>query len=274
MKGSAFKTKEMKYRLQIVKTNIINTFQHETAYFAENWSNLLSTMFYTLALLLFVNVLYANIKTFAGYTRNEMLFLVFIGQLGFYTGWGIFAESIEMLNDDIQKGTLDLVLIKPVPSLFFITFRWFPIVSMVRDSVPTLIIVFSTINWSALTFTVNNILWGIFIFICGQILWHCIRFLLILPAFWFGNARAVYSLSYTLAETHDLPLEGYSKNLRILFTTVLPIITLAAVSGSVMLGKSNGPFMALQAFFVTIIFIFIINVLWKLALRNYTSASS
>lgn len=264
----------MKYRLQIIKANIVNSFQHETAYFAENWSNFLSTLFYTLALLLFVNVLYSNIKTFAGYTKNEMMFLVFIGQLGFYIGWGLFSESIEILNDDIQKGSLDFILIKPVPSLFFVTFRWFPLVSMLRDSVPTMIVIFYLIDWKSLALSAVNIWPGIFIFICGQVLWHCIRFLLVLPAFWFGNAKAVYSIAYTLSETHDLPLEGYTKSMRILFTTILPIIILAAVSGSVMLGKSNGPVMALWSFAVTCIFVFIINVLWKIALRNYTSASS
>jgi ABC-2 type transport system permease protein len=202
------------------------------------------------------------------------MFLVFIGQLGFFTGWGLFAENNYFLNEDIQTGKFDFILIKPVPSLFFVTFRWFPIVSMLRDSVPVILIIYFSVNWSALTFVASNIAWGIFIFICGQILWHAVRFLLVLPAFWFGNAKAVSSIAYALSETHNIPLEGYTQNLRILFTTVVPIIILAEVSGSVMLGKSNGPIMALWALLVTIAFIFIINVVWKYALRNYTSASS
>ena len=264
----------MKYRLHIMKTNIINSFQHETAYFAENWSNLLSTMFYTLAMLLFIDVLFSNIKTFAGYSRDEVMFLVFIGQLGFYIGWGLFSDNIDILNDDIQKGTLDFILIKPVPSLFYVTFRWFPLVSMIRDSLPTMLVILPFVHWQNLTLTGAQLLWGFFIFVCGQMCWHCIRFLLVLPAFWFGNAKAVYSIAYSLSETHNLPYEGFSKNLQILFTTVIPIVILAEVSTSVMLGKSNGPVMALWSFIVTVIFVFIINITWKIALRNYTSASS
>ncbi len=264
----------MKYRLQIIKTNLINSFQHETAYFAENWSNFLSTLFYTLALLLFINVLYSNVKTLAGYSKNEMMFLVLVGQIGFYFGWSMFAQSVEILNDDIQTGALDFILIKPVPSLFFVSFRWFPVISMLRDSIPTLLVIISLIDWHSLNLVGTNVLFGIFIFACGQIIWHCIRFLLVLPAFWFGNARAIHSIAYALEDSHNLPLEGYTKNIKILFTIIIPIIVVGAVTGSVMLGKSNGLFMSAQSFLVTLVFVFIINVLWKVALRNYTSASS
>lgn len=264
----------MKYRLQIIKTNIINTFQHETAYFAENWSNLLSTLFYTLTLIFFINVLYSNINTLAGYTKNEMMFVVFIGQLSFFGGWGIFSGNFDVLNEDIRMGTLDFVLIKPVPSLFFVSFRWIPTVTMLRDCVPPLLMIMYSIDWGALAPNGTNLLWGAFIFICGQIIWYCVQFLLLVPAFWLGNASAIYSISYTLSETHNLPLEGYSRNIRMFFTMILPIIVAAALSASVMLGKSSGPFMATQSLVVAIIFIIIVNVLWKVALRNYTSASS
>ena len=264
----------MIYRLKILSANIVNTFQRETAYFFENWTNLLSTIFYTLTMLLFVDILYANITTLAGYSRNEMLFLVLVGQIAYYTGWGIFAENTEMLNEDIRTGTFDFVLIKPVPSLFFISFRRIPIISMLRDSVPTLIIIFLLINWRDVFITPGNMLWGIFVFICGQIIWQCLRTLFVLPAFWFGNAKYIFSITYALGETHNLPFEGYPRGLRILFTTIIPVAIASAMSGSVMLGKSSGPLMAVWAFAATAAFMFIINWLWKMGLRNYTSASS
>lgn len=264
----------MMYRLNILWANMVNTFQHETAYFFENWTNLLSTIFYTLAMLLFVDILYANITTLAGYSRNEMLFLVLVGQISYYTGWGIFAENIEMLNEDIRTGAFDFVLIRPVPSLFFISFRRIPIISMLRDSVPTLVIIYLLINWQTVSVTPVNFFWGCFVFICGQIVWQCLRTIFVIPAFWFGNAKYIFSITYALGETYNLPFEGYSRGLRILFTTIIPVVTAAAMSGSVMLGKSNGSLMAAWAFAVTVAFVFIINWLWKIGLRNYTSASS
>lgn len=264
----------MKYLLQIIKINVINTFQHETAYFSENWGNLLSTLFYTGTTLIFVDALYSNIKMLAGYTKNEMIFLLLIGQLSFYFGWGISFSNIEKLNNDVRKGMLDFVLIKPVPSLFFITFRWIPIMSILRDCGPTLLVIISLIHWDELIFTNSGIIFGTFIFLCGQVLWFCMQLLLALPAFWLGNASEINSISYNLTESQNLPYEGYTKFLKVFFTTVVPITVAASLSASVMLGKSNGLFMSITSSIITIIFALIINYLWKIALRNYTSASS
>lgn len=264
----------MRYRLSLVKINIINTFRHETAYFGENWSNILSTVFYTLALILFVEVLYSNVNNFAGYSKNEMMFLIFIGQLAFYSGWGMFSDNIEKLNEDIKTGALDFILIKPVPSLFFVSLRWFPILTTLRDSVPTLSIIFLIVDWTSLHLNPLNLFYGGIIFICGQVVWHCLRLILVFPAFWFGDASRILSITYVLQETYNLPFEGYVKSLRILFTTVLPIIISGAVCGSVILGKSDGFLMAGEALAVIVVFLFITNWLWKASLKRYTSASS
>ena len=76
-------------RLLILKANTIFTLQKETAYWANNWASVFSTLFYTLTMLLFINVLYANVTLFVGYTKQEMLLfffsLFYLGQhLRFY----------------------------------------------------------------------------------------------------------------------------------------------------------------------------------------------
>jgi len=264
----------MKHKIQIILANIKNTFQHETAYFTESWSNILSTVFYTITLLIFINILYTNIDTFAGYSKNEMFFIVFIGQLTFYIGWGIFAGNIEILSDDIYNGTLDFILLKPVSSIFFVSLRKLPIVSAIRDGLPNILTIVILINWSALSLNTINIIWGIIIFIMGQIIWHCIRFILILPSFWLGSAKQFWGVSYELQDTHNVPFEGYVRGLRIFFSTVLPILIVNAMSVSVMLNRSSGMIMTVWATLVAIVFLIIINWLWKISLRNYTSATS
>ena len=102
----------------------------------------------------------------------------------------------------------------------------------------------------------------------------CIRFIFVLPVFVFGSANNFFGLAYDLQDTHNLPFEGYTKSLRIFFSTVVPIIIVNAMSVSVMLGRSNGILMTLWAFVVMTVFLFIIIKLWSVSLRNYTSASS
>ncbi len=264
----------MNYKFQIILANIKNTFEHETAYFTESWSNFLSTTFYTITLLVFIDILYSNINAFAGYSRNEMLFIVFIGQISFYISWGIFSGNIETLSEDIYNGTLDFVLIKPVSSIFFVSFRKLPLISVLRDGLPGTIIIAFLIDWTKLPLTLPSIIWGVIIFIAGQVIWHCIRFISMLPSFWLVNAKQLQSIAGDLQDTHNIPFEGYSQGFRIFFSTLLPIIIVDAMSSSVMLNHSNGIVMTIWALLVAIAFLIIINKLWMVSLRNYTSASS
>src|SRR3990167_9318864 len=105
-------------RAAILKVGIVYTFQQETAYWTNNWANLLSPFFYTLSMVLFIDVIYANVDLVAGYTRNQMLLFLFNGQIAFYTGW-LFHKNLQELIVSVNKGSLDLLLVKPMPSLFY-----------------------------------------------------------------------------------------------------------------------------------------------------------
>ncbi len=264
----------MRYRLNILWANIVNTFRRETAYFSQNWSNFFSTVFYTLAMVVFVDVLFSNITTLAGYSREEMLFMVFIGQVAYYFGWGVFGINGERLNEDINNGSFDFVLVRPAPPLFFVLFRNISIIGTLRDSLANILVISFLINWTTLHITLSSIVLGSVVFIAGQIIWQYIRVGLVFPAFWFGSAKNIMSISYELTETHNLPLEGYPQSLRILFTTLIPTIIVSAMAGSVILNKSNGLIMAGWAIAVTVALSFVFVWAWNSALKHYSSASS
>ncbi|MFA5291055.1 MAG: ABC-2 family transporter protein, partial [Candidatus Paceibacterota bacterium] len=120
MKGWGSK---LKIYWRILRANLINTFQTETAYFGNNWGNMISTIIYVTVQILFINVIYSRVNTFAGYDKNEMYFLLFIGQFGFYLLWGISEMNNQTLIKDINRGSLDFLLVLPVPSLWYVTFR-------------------------------------------------------------------------------------------------------------------------------------------------------
>jgi len=110
---------DIKLKLKIIKINIKNTYQIQTAYYGENWFSLGSTLFYTLTLYLFITIIYSNVKQVAGYTRDEMLFLLLLTQIGYYSDWIWSSNNISKLMDSVYAGELDIILTKPIPSLFF-----------------------------------------------------------------------------------------------------------------------------------------------------------
>jgi ABC-2 type transport system permease protein len=259
MRESVFKN-YIKTRFDILKLNIINTYQIETAYIGENWGNILSTLFYTVTYIMFVNIIYANVKTFAGYERDGILFLTLIGQISFYIVWGLGITNAKNMIRDVNSGSLDLLLTKPIPSLFYISTRTLSLVSIFRDGFATLLILILSINWNALSFAPMHVFWGIIIFLAGQIAFNAFQFLFALPVFWFGEADQILGVSYTF--------------MGMVLSTIVPVLIGTHVATSVMLGKSDGPIYAAIAISVAILFTSIKAILWKVALRNYSSASS
>lgn len=262
-----------KIYLRLLRANLINTFQTETAYFGNNWGNLISTVIYVVAQILFVNVIYSRVNTFASYDKNEMYFLLLVGQFSFYLLWGWSELNNRSLIEDIRRGALDFLLVLPVPSLWYVTFRKIPILTVLRDGLPNILLIIFLINWSQLSFVPSQLILGIIIFIFGQIAWESFNFLLVLPVFWVGEAKQIYSLSYQLRDNNQIPFEGYHPSFQFSLSFFVPTLLLSSVPTSVMLGKASALYLLPFTLLICLMFVFIKKALWQLALKNYTSAS-
>lgn len=271
MNQSVFKF--IKIRIQILGINIANTFNIETAFPAENWANILSTAFYTASYLLFLNIIFGNVNSLAGYSKNDMLFFTIVGQASFYTLYTWSYDNLQNLIQSVHQGELDLLLTKPIPTLFYVTTRTFSLVRLVRDAFLPITMISLLIDWSSLDLSLGRVLVGIVIFVLGQWIIHVMQFLLVLPAFWNGQSQALLRLSYTLTNP-NLPLQGLSRLWRIFLTTVLPICVPVAASVSVMLGKSDA-ILTIIGVLALAIFATVARVAaWQKALAAYNSASS
>jgi ABC-type uncharacterized transport system permease subunit len=267
---------EIKVRLAILKSAVIYSFHEDTAFVAQNWSNMASTFFYTLSFILFIRVMYTNVDTFAGYTENETLLLMLVGQVSFYISWLIFYINLNEIGRLVNKGDLDMLLTKPVPADFYITFKRLSTIAVIRDGLVPMLTVVMVIDWSKLDFTFESMSLGILIWLLGIIADYFVNFIVRLPVFWFGKGSSPIELLIEVSNhvRGEIPFEGLNRQLKILFGIIIPVAIDVGISTSVILQKSDGYRMLLLAFGVVIIFAVIKNVLWHAALKNYTSASS
>lgn len=261
-------------RLHILKINTINSYLAQTAYFFENIASVGSTTFYTVSTLIFLKVIYSNVNSFAGYTENEMLLILFLAQVNFYTDNIWSRNNVQGLIENVRTGHLDLILVKPIPSLFFITFNNISLINRLKDGLVNVIILAIVVNWSEFHTSLWLVIAGILIFIFGQIAWHCFTFLFALPVFFLGQSNQVFHIGNTFAQTNNIPYEGFGTKLRFAFTTFVPNLIAVQMTVSVILGKSNPLFMILFSFSVAVVFLLLKHIGWIISLRNYSSASS
>lgn len=276
MKRSEFK-EFIRERLDLLQANAVFTFQKETAYWADNWGSVLSTTFYTLSMLVFINVLYSNVSTIVGYTKNDMLLFFLMGQIAFYTTWAISAQNMQEFVQDVNRGDLDLILTKPFPALFYITFKRVRLFSnLFRDGVPPTLAIIIAINWSQFHFSLLNISVAMILIVLGQICMHVLQFISVIPVIWLGESRSIFKLFFDI-DTYAgkfIPLEGFSGYFRVVFGVLIPVMISASFPTSILLNKSDSVYLLVWAIIVTSAALYMRTVIWRWAIRNYTSASS
>ncbi len=264
--------------LDLVRISVLNSFRLDTAFLFNNWANILSTVAYTITWLLFFEIVYLNTPELAGYNRNEMIFFVLIAQITFYMITGFLLQNIINLIVDVNTGHFDLVLSKPVPSLFYALIRSLRVFSTIRDALVPLTLMVFAIDFSLLNLQLPNLIVGATIMVIGILVSYLIALIASLPVFWLGESRGTYELAafllFDLAD--DIPYEGFAKvrPLQFILTAAVPVLLSTGLSTSVMLGKTAAIDGLLVAALATVAIILIANYLWHLALRNYSSASS
>lgn len=274
MKLSVFE--EIKLRLKILEVNTLFSFRESLAYSLNNWGGLASTITYMVSYLVFVSAIYGRVSSIAGYTYSQVLLFTFVAQMNFYLTWVWNIINIEKLGQDIKSGKLDLILSKPLPALWYVTFQKVNLSMLVFEmwpaTIPLLYLLFKNADF---TFTLTGVIFSVLTFILGQIGIHCFAFIISLLAFWTGESKGLVGLSYQISFFGDaIPLEAYPNSVKILGLTAVPFLVHTALATSYLLNKTTNPLWLLLVLITSAALILIKVKAWNFALRHYTSASS
>ncbi len=267
---------EFKNYLQILFANIKYVFLTETAYRANTWAGIIGTIGFSIASIIFIEAVYGNVDTVAGYSQNEMLFFTLIAHLCYYTNSSFVINSFLELIRNINTGNFDLILIKPVSSLFFTLSKRISIYTFIKDAGFSLGTVALVIDWSKLSLKSEDVLIGLILVVLGQIGVQFLQFITTLPAFWIGESYGILSFSYVFDYRlgRTIPWEGLSRPLQVFFSTAIPVMIGAGIATSVMLNKSNEIVMLTIYLIVVLLLLFVEIKLWNYCLKIYSSASS
>ncbi len=274
MKLSVFE--EIKIRWVVLKANTMFTMKESLAYSLNNWGGLASTVVYMLTYLIFLSAIFGKVKLVAGYNYGEILFMTLVGQFNFYLSWIWSVTNIDRLGEDVKSGRLDLILTKPLPALWQVTFQkvnlFMLLFEMWPATIPLIYLVFKNGNY---VISLRGFLLGIVVFVTGHIAIHCFQFVIGLAVFWLGDYGGANGLSYQIAFFGtSIPFEAYPKVFMSLGLTVAPFLLHTALTTSILLGKTTDIRFVWLSVVVMVAFLIIKNKAWKLALRQYSSASS
>ncbi len=225
--------------------------------------------------LVIYQVLYRHTKLIGGWDQKQMQVFMFLA---------LFVDSIYMIlwdsnfskfNDDVRKGQLDLLLTKPVNSMFMTSSQKISI-----SHIPCFFVTFSGLLWSLNQlpeFSWIKILWLLIMIPSGLSVIFCGRFALNSTALLFTRADFLQYVWYSLFRLGLRPDGIYSSlmngALRKILIFILPFAMIASIPTRFLLDAFN-PGLLIWALIMPSILIYLTNKYWKYCLKNYTSASS
>jgi ABC-2 type transport system permease protein len=260
-------TRFLKVPLALLRLNV----SEELQYRGNLMASVLGTLFWMATALLTLNVFFRQTERLGGWDYWEVV--VLLGVFNALTGRveAVLRPGIGDLASQVRNGSLDLVLIKPVHPLGFLSFRR---LDVWRFTDIALGLVLAGYALARMDHVPSMIQIGAFLvsLVSAGIVVYAIWVLLMSLAFWFVSVENLSVLFDAVYESARYPVSAYPGALRFLFVYLLPIAWTTTVPASALTGRL-GPAIALAAIGVAAVVLVVTRRVWRAALRRYTGAS-
>jgi ABC-2 type transport system permease protein len=261
----------MRRYLQVLRAFWSNSLSLDIEYRADFLINLVTVVVSLAAGLLVIAVMFSGRAAIAGWTFEQALTLygIFLFFEEFSTGF--LAVNIGGLPELIRRGDLDFLLLKPMNSQLQVSIRRFSITGLPSYLLGIAVTLYGMAAQGALD--ASNLLLLAFFVLCAMAIVYAIWALLHTLAFWFVRVENLSQLFYAVFETARFPITVFPRWLRVVFTFIIPVAFITTVPASAAVGTLDWPF-AIAAPVIALLGLFASHLLWRFALKHYTSASS
>jgi ABC-2 type transport system permease protein len=208
--------------------------------------------------------------TFQGWNWQEAMIVLGLFTLlqGFSTTF--LVPNLNSIVQQVEKGTLDFVLLKPISSQFWLSTRIFSPWGLPDILFGTIIIIYAGIQ---LNLTLTNYLISIIPICFGIIILYSLWFMLGATSIWFVKVYNVTEVLRGLIDAGRYPMAAYPSAYRFFFTFIVPVAFLTTIPAQAMLGKVEVIALFGAAILAFTLF-FAAKFFWEFAVGFYTSASS
>ncbi len=211
-----------------------------------------------------------KVNTVAGWNKEEMLLLT----AGFNIVLGIFraliTRSLELFSYLVHYGKLDIYLLKPVDTQFWLSFQVSNIASFIRIPVSIIISLYLLSILNVQVSFLHYIMYFLLLLI-GVVVLYSIWFMVITSVIWFSNLTNLKSFLDGLNGAARYPKEIFENTAVFFFIVFFPLSLVVSVPTKYLLRKAEiaDVFLLVGTGIALLLFS---RYFWKIALRSYTSA--
>ena len=220
----------------------------------------------------FFSVIYSYVEALGVFTKEDIIVFLIITFLSDTFYMFFFSGNVFNINRFMVKGDLDFILLKPVPSQFFVSFRFVKSYAIISLIILIAILIKLLLEYSQSIFIIN-IIFFIISFLIGQVLWYSVEFIISSSCFWFKNFSVAGWLSHEILKFATRPDSIYTGVLRKILFSFVPMIMISSIPTRFLLYGPQIEYLLGQCI-VTMVFLILSCFIWRKGLIRYESASS
>ena len=217
-------------------------------------------------------VVYRGRDSVAGWTAPEALIVIayFVGVRAILEG--LISPSLVDLVERIRSGSFDYVLLKPIDAQAMVSAsRYEP--WKVFDLLAAIAIAVYAFVLRGAAPPPGDLALGVALFATGVLATYALWIVCAAAAFWVGRLDNLMYLLGAVFDTARWPVQVFPGAWRLVFTFVIPVAVMTTYPAMALLGTLDAS-TALATLGGSLALLAISRVVWRTAIRNYTSASS
>lgn len=223
--------------------------------------------------LCFIAVLYQHTDSIATWSQWQVVFLVGANHFIQQVFVALFLTNCSNLSELIRTGRMDFILLLPVNTRFLVSLRQVDLGGFLNaaSAIGVMIYAGQKLHLAPTLAQVAG-----FFMLCGAsvIIHYSLMLLLASTSFWTVRAQGIVWGYYNLFNIARMPDAAFNGFFKAFFTYALPMLLVANVPVKLLLQRLSSPFEMVLLVLLSAGCFLVSEAVWRLALRQYTSASS
>jgi len=251
-----------------LRIGIANQLQYRANFFTQLLTSAINLATGLIGLLL---VFYYT-DTLEGWTQPQLLTV-----MGVYILMGgiirsMIQPNMQLVMQDVEEGTLDFALTKPVDSQIVVSIRQFEFWEMVDVVVGAVVIGISIHQMQAVIPPLAGIAF-LLALLMGGIMVYCFWLIVTTSAFWLTRVDHMVDLFQGLYAAGRWPVGIYPTWLRVGLTFLVPVAFAVTIPAEALTARLTS-WTLLGELGLTLVFMVLARWVWRLGMRHYSGASA
>lgn len=254
--------------INYLRVGIQNEMQYRANFFIQLVQSLISLGTGLIGLWL----VFSQTNELNGWTEPELLVVmgIFVMMGGVINA--IIQPNMTRLLEEIQRGTLDYALTKPMDAQGLVSVREFRLWSLTDVIVGVLVLSYGVYHYQGYVGLGQSLAFMLALLL-GSILIYCFWLIITTSAFWIVRVDEIVDLFQGVYAAGRWPVSIYPRWLQLGLTFIIPVAFAVTIPAEALTSRLT-PLILAGTFALTIGFSIVARMIWRLGLKNYSGASA